>query len=100
MTWGVDTHIIERFGQAGVPKEKIWSRIRNTLYRPHKSPIHFIELLERFYGPTMNAFEASQKSGKVEKLHNELLELAKAQNKSTDGSNSIPATFLRVTILP
>ncbi len=23
MTWGVDTHIIERFGQAGVPKEKI-----------------------------------------------------------------------------
>src|SRR5881392_900462 len=23
MTWGVDTHIIERFGQAGVPKENI-----------------------------------------------------------------------------
>ena len=23
MTWGVDTHIIERFGRAGIPKEKI-----------------------------------------------------------------------------
>jgi hypothetical protein len=23
MTWRVDTHIIERFGQAGAPKEKI-----------------------------------------------------------------------------
>src|SRR5258707_802641 len=23
MTWGVDTHIIERFGQAGAPREKI-----------------------------------------------------------------------------
>ena len=23
MTWGVDTHVVERFGQAGVPTEKI-----------------------------------------------------------------------------
>ena len=29
MTWGVDTHIIERFGQAGVPKEKI-SMVKDT----------------------------------------------------------------------
>ena len=31
MTWGVDTHVIERFGQAGVPKEKI-SMIKDTYY--------------------------------------------------------------------
>ena len=99
MTWGVDTHIIERFGQAGVPKERI-SMVKDTYYfiSPDKSPIHFIELFRRFYGPTMNAFEAAQKSGKVEELHNQLLELAKAQNKSTDGSTLIPATFLRVTV--
>jgi len=65
---------------------------------PDKSPAEFVELLERFYGPTMNAHEAAQKSGKVEELHNQLLELAKVQNKSTDGSTSIPATFLRVTV--
>src|SRR5712664_4966752 len=29
MTWGVDSHIIERFGQAGVPGEKI-SRVKDT----------------------------------------------------------------------
>jgi len=99
MTWGVDTHIIERFGQAGVPREKI-SMVKDTysFVSPDKSPADLIELLERFYGPTMNAFEASQKSGTVEELHNQLLELAKAQNKSTDGSTSIPATFLRVTV--
>jgi ubiquinone/menaquinone biosynthesis C-methylase UbiE len=99
MTWGVDTHIIERFGQAGVPKEKI-SMVKDTysFTSPDKSPVHFIELLEQFYGPTMNAYEAAQKSGKVEELHSQLLELAKAQNKSTDGSTSIPATFLRVTV--
>src|ERR1700693_818208 len=99
MTWGVDTHIGERFGQAGVPKEKI-SMVKDTysFISTDKSPAQFVELMERFYGPTMNAFEAAQKSGKVEELHNQLLELAKAQNESTDGSTSIPATFLRVTV--
>jgi hypothetical protein len=46
----------------------------------------------------MNAVEAAQRSGKAEELHKQLLELAKAQNKSPDGSTSIPATFLRVTV--
>ena len=99
MTWGVDTHIIERFGQAGVPKEKI-SMVKDTysFISPDKSPADVIESFRRFYGPTMNAFEVAQKSGKVEELHSQLLELAKAQNKSTDGGTSIPATFLRVTV--
>jgi len=46
----------------------------------------------------MNAYEAAEKSGKVEELHKQLLELANAQNKATDGGTSIPATFLRVTV--
>ena len=98
MTWGVDTHIIERFGKAGVPREKI-SMVKDIFYfKSPDSPTHFIESFERFYGPTMNAVEAAQKSGKVEELHKQLLELAKAQNKSANGSTSIPATFLRVTV--
>jgi ubiquinone/menaquinone biosynthesis C-methylase UbiE len=99
MTWGIDTHIIDRFGQAGVPKEKI-SMVKDTwnFVSPDISPTDLIDLFRRFYGPTMNAFEASEKSGKVEDLHTQLLELAKAQNTSTDGGTSIPATFLRVTV--
>ncbi len=99
MTWGVEAHIIERFGQAGVPKEKI-SMIKDVYYfiSRDKNPTEFIELLERFYGPTMNAVEAAQKSGKMEELHKQLLELAEEQNKSTDGSTLIPATFMRVTV--
>jgi hypothetical protein len=46
----------------------------------------------------MNAVEAAGKNGKMEELHNQLIELAKAQNKSSDASTSIPATFLRVTV--
>jgi ubiquinone/menaquinone biosynthesis C-methylase UbiE len=99
MTWGVDTHIIERFGQAGVPPEKI-SMVKDTFYfgSPERSPADLVATFRRFYGPTMNAYEAAEKSGKVEELHEELLELANAQNAGTDGGTSIPATFLRVTV--
>ncbi|HVF12261.1 MAG TPA: class I SAM-dependent methyltransferase [Actinomycetota bacterium] len=99
MTWGVDANIIERFGEAGVPAEKV-STEKDTFrfVAPDKSPEEVIDLLRRFYGPTMNAYEAAEKSGKVEELHNQLLELAKAQNQDTEGGTLIPATFLRVTV--
>jgi ubiquinone/menaquinone biosynthesis C-methylase UbiE len=99
MTWGVDTHIIERFGQAGVPKEKI-SMVKDTFLfvSPDKSPADVIDSFRRFYGPTMNAFEAAEKNGKVEELNNQLVELANAQNEGASGCTSIPATFLRVTV--
>ena len=99
MTWGVEDNVVERFAQAGVAKEKI-SMVKDTysFISPDKTPEEFVDYLERFYGPTMNAVEAAKKSGKMEELHTQLLELAKAQNKSTDGSTSIPATFLRVTV--
>ncbi len=70
MTWGLETHIFERFGQAGVPKEKI-SLIKDTFHfiSPDQSPTQVIESFRRFYGPTMNAYEAADKNGKVEELH-------------------------------
>jgi ubiquinone/menaquinone biosynthesis C-methylase UbiE len=98
MTWGVESHIIERFGQAGVPKEKI-SMVKDTysFLSSEVGPEEFIDLFRRFYGPTMNAFDAAEKTGKVEELRSQLVELAKAQNRSDRGT-SIPATFMRVTV--
>lgn len=99
MTWGVERHIIERFGAAGVRPENI-SMVTDTYYfaSPDQSPAQFIELLETFYGPTMNAVQAAQKNGRAEELHNQLVELANSQNKSGDGGTFIPATFMRVTV--
>lgn len=99
MMWGVDTHVIERFGQCGVPKEGV-STARDTFYfkSPDKSPAHFINLFRRYYGPTMNAFEAAEKNGKTEELRSQLVELAESQNQSRNEGTSIPATFLRVTV--
>src|SRR5213596_770810 len=95
MTWGVENHIVERFGQAGVPKENI-SMVRDTYYfaHPDKTPLQFIDLFEKFYGPTMNAVEAAEKNGKSQEFHQQLVELANSHNKSKDAGTFIPATFM------
>jgi len=99
MTWGVVAHVVERFGQAGVRKANI-SMTEETYHflSPDKSPTDFIGLFRRFYGPTMNAFEAAEHPGRADVLQSQLVALANAQNKSRNGGTSIPATFLRVTI--
>ncbi|HVB39989.1 MAG TPA: methyltransferase domain-containing protein [Terriglobales bacterium] len=98
MTWGVESHIIERFGAAGVAQENI-SMVKDTYYiaHPEKTPADFIDLFERFYGPTMVAVEAAQKAGKAQLLHDQLVELANVHNKSQAGT-FIPAAFMRVTV--
>lgn len=99
MTWGVDSHVIDRFGQAGVPVENI-SMEKDTFpfVSPERQPEDVIELFRNYYGPTMNAFEAAEKNGKQEELQNELLDLARSQNTATNGGTAIPATFLGVTV--
>ncbi len=101
MTWGVESHIAERFAQAGIPKDRI-SMVKVTrmlLYVARiRSPTGFIEVFRDFYGPTMNAYEAARKNGKEEELHTQLVGLANAQNKSNDAGTLIPATFMRVTV--
>ena len=99
MLWGVESHIVERFGQAGVPKDRI-SMVKDTYYfeAPDKSPAQYIDSFRTYYGPTMNAFDAARKDGKTETLQRQLVDLATAQNKGTSGGVSIPATFMRVTV--
>jgi len=99
MTWGVESHVVERFGQAGVPRENI-SMVKDTIHfqSSGQSPAQLTELFRHYYGPTMNAFEAAGKNGNAEELHRQLTDLAQAQNSSANGGTSIPATFLRVTV--
>lgn len=99
MLWGVESHVLERFGQAGVSAKNI-SMTSDTYYfvSPDKGPENFIEVFRRFYGPTMNAFDAAEHTGRAGELHHQLLDLTRAQNKSTDDGVLIPATFLRVTV--
>jgi ubiquinone/menaquinone biosynthesis C-methylase UbiE len=100
MLWGVESHVIERFGAAGVPQENIsFSKETFTFDAPY-SPLEFVSMFRNYYGPTMNAFEAAEKNGKASELQKELEALFNSQNKSTrENTTSIPATFLRVTVV-
>ena len=97
MTWGVESNVTERFGAAGVPAEKI-SFLRDTFtFNFPGSPSALMNEFRNYYGPTMNAFEAAEKTGRAAELQGELEELFSSQNQSRDAT-SIPARFLRVTV--
>lgn len=100
MLWGVESHVIERFTNAGVAKENItFSKETFTFNAPY-TPAEFVSNFKNYYGPTMNAFEAAEKNGKAADLQKKLEELFTSQNRSADKSKtSIPATFLRVTVI-
>ena len=100
MTWGVESNVIERFAAAGVPAEKI-SFIRDTFtFNFRGAPSAFVDEFRKYYGPTMNAFEAAHQNGRAADLQKELEALFNSQNKSSrKDATSIPATFLRVTVL-
>src|SRR5205807_7141063 len=97
MTWGIEGNVIERFAAAGVSAEQI-SFVRDTFtFNFPGTPSEFVDEFRKYYGPTMNAFEAAEKNGRGADLQKELEELFNRQNKGT-GVTSIPATFLRVTV--
>ena len=97
MTWGVESNVIERFGAAGVPKENI-SFARDTFtFNFPGTPSAYVDEFRKYYGPTMNAFEAAEKNGRAAELQKQLEELFNSQNKGQNAT-SIPATFLRVTV--
>lgn len=99
MTWGIESNVIERFGAAGITKFQITFARDTYVFKYPGAPSTFLAEFRKYYGPTMNAFEAAEKNGRATDLQNELEGLFKSQNESPDeDSTIIPATFLRVTI--
>lgn len=100
MTWGIEANVVERFASAGVPRDNVsFARDTYTFNFPD-TPSEFVEVFRRYYGPTMNAFEAAEKNGRADDLKKELDALFESQNTSPrKDATSIPATFLRVTVV-
>lgn len=99
MSWGSETTVMERFKAAGVPAGKVSFAKDTFVFRHPGRPAEFVELFRRYYGPTMNAFEAADKNGRAEELQQELEELFTHQNRSgRPDATIIPANYLRVTV--
>ena len=99
VTWGMEDKVVERFTAAGVSRERIAMARDTFVFNYPGTPSAFLTVFKNYYGPTMNAFEAAEKSGRAADLQKELEELFESQNQSADKTRTaIPATFLRVTV--
>jgi SAM-dependent methyltransferase len=99
MTWGVEADVIERFTGAGVPADQISFERDTYVFDFPGTPSEYLAQFKEYYGPTMNAYAAAAANGKEDELNAELDTLFNEQNTSeVEGSTSIPATFLRVTV--
>ncbi|MGX5819832.1 class I SAM-dependent methyltransferase [Chitinophaga lutea] len=99
MLWGVESHVTERFGSAGVAKEDITFEKETFHFDIDCTPAAFVDRFRTYYGPTMNAFEAAGKNGKEDQLRRELELLFASENRSASADTTfIPATYLKVTV--
>ena len=99
MTWGVESHVLERFAGAGIAADKVAFARDTFTFEFAGPPAAFVTEFRTYYGPTMNAFEAAAKNGRDAALQAELEALFKSQNRSgRDDRTSVQATFLRVSV--
>jgi len=100
MLWGVESNVLERFADAGVSADRVSFERDTFTFNIHTAPSAFANVFREYYGPTMNAFEAAEMNGQADELKNDLEALFNSQNQSPrQDATSIPATFLRVTVM-
>src|SRR5436190_8898677 len=64
MTWGIESHVIERFGAAGIAPDRISCERDTYTFNFRGTPSQLVGLFRAYYGPTMNAFEAAAANGR------------------------------------
>lgn len=98
VTWGVADHVRERFSAAGAAAEAIVCEKASYVFRYPEPPRNFFDRFRRFYGPTMNAFDAASSDGRADALAEELSALFEAQNQGGPDLTIIPASYLKVIV--
>lgn len=99
ITWGIKGNVEERFAAAGIPAANVSCSEQTYTFNFSGSPSAFLDTFRRYYGPTMNAFDAAEKQGRSDALAAELDALFNQQNRSgRPDMTSIPATFLLVRV--
>ncbi len=101
MTWGVESDVIERFAAAGIPTENISfaaGHLHASTSRCRRP--EFVGEFRTYYGPTMNAFDAAdgERTDRRARRASSTRCSRRRTTSADDGTTSIPATFLRVTV--
>jgi SAM-dependent methyltransferase len=98
VSWGQEAAVRERFGAAGIADGAITCERATWTFRHAGPPRDFLAIFRDFYGPTMNAFEAAERSGRRAELQRELEVLFEAENQAGPQRTEIPATYLKVVV--
>jgi ubiquinone/menaquinone biosynthesis C-methylase UbiE len=91
--WGTPARLTEMFGSA---TSVIRAEPRHFNFR-YRSPEHFLEVFETFYGPIHRAFAALDPERQTE-LRNDLHALIVRMNRATNGTMVVPSEYLEVVI--
>ncbi len=97
MTWGDEAEVRRRFGAAGIAPESVKFERMSWFFRHAGPPSELMTIFRKYYGPTMNAFEAASRNNREYDLADELKVLFALQNRGAEDT-VIPATFLKVTV--
>lgn len=62
MRWGVEEDVISRFENAGIARENISFSRETFTFQADYAPSVLVNNFKNYYGPTMNAFEAAEKT--------------------------------------
>jgi SAM-dependent methyltransferase len=96
--WGREECVRERFAAAGIAPDQITCERATYTFRYNGQPHEFVGVFKNYYGPTMKAFEAAERSGRGASLQQELETLFESENRAQGGRTEIPASFLRVLV--
>lgn len=96
ISWGVEENVRERFSAAGIQPDNLRFERGTWVFRQNGPPKALLDTFRRYYGPTMNAFEAAEAEGRDADLEDELTALFEAQNLGGAYHTHVPATYLKV----
>lgn len=90
--WGTEGFLQENFKSAS----RIDTTSRAYVFR-YRSPQHWLDLFQTYYGPLLKAFEALDET-RGEALANDVLKLIDDFNIAKDGTMVVPSEYLEVVI--
>lgn len=91
--WGTEDRLRELFGGS---LAELRARKRHFVFR-YRTPDAYLDYWQRWYGPTLKAFEAVGPAGEPA-LRRDLLDLVARFNVADDGSMVVPSEYLEAVI--
>lgn len=96
--WGIEAKVIERFGQAGIPREAITMETAIKEFRLDAPPSGLLDIFLNYFGPVIRVFEYLGPGPRADELRAKLLAVIEGENMGENGKTLVRARYLLVTV--